>query len=188
MIEQDLLGISVNDLINNYCVLYDKEQEKGIGITSIEIAEDFDKIYGNDYEDKYVFVDIFAIDLETVQQNKILSFFDVEQELKEFIGWKPSPEMVGYMAACMHEQWVDVTKNSAQLLLDLLKVITANQELIKDTDVIVIHTIKEQIDQWRKNWCSYWALDDSEQKNKHVKVASEILEKLHKECEEDDNW
>ena len=51
MIEQDLLGISVNNLIENYCVLYDKETEKEIGISSIKNAEAIDKKYGNDYEE-----------------------------------------------------------------------------------------------------------------------------------------
>ena len=74
MIEQDLLGISVNNLIENYCVLYDKETEKEIGISSIENAEAIDKKYGNGYEERYLFVDIFAADLESIQKNQILSY------------------------------------------------------------------------------------------------------------------
>ena len=73
MIEQDLLGISVNNLIENYCVLYDKETEKEIGISSIKNAEAIDKKYGNGYEERYLFVDIFAADLESIQTMYVLT-------------------------------------------------------------------------------------------------------------------
>ena len=187
MIEQDLLGISVNDLIDNYCVVYDKMAQQGVGITTVTNAEKIEKVYGCGYEDGYVFLDIFAADQETIKQNKILSYYEIEKILEKYIGWTPNPEQTTYMAACMHEQWIELTKDCAQLLLDLLKVITANQELITDADVIVISAVKEQVDQWRKNWCSYWALD-SEQQMKDIKLAKEILKKLHEEGEKNDNW
>ena len=43
MIEQDLLGISVNDLIDNYCVVYDKMAQQGVGITTVTNAEKIEK-------------------------------------------------------------------------------------------------------------------------------------------------
>lgn len=180
MIEQDLLGISVNDLLNNYCIVYDKKEEKGVGITTVETAERIEEIYGMGYEEGYVFLDIFAADQETIKQNKILSYHEVQKILEKYIGWIPDPGQTEYMAACVHDHFVKITKESAQLLLDLLKILTANQELIGDADVLVIHAVKNQIDEWRKNWCSYWALD-SEQKEKSIEVALEILKKMHEE-------
>ena len=70
MIEQDLLGISVNDLLNNYCIVYDKKEEKGVGITTVETAERIEEVYGMGYEEGYVFLDIFAADQETIKQNQ----------------------------------------------------------------------------------------------------------------------
>ena len=182
MIEQDLLGISVNDLIKNYCVLYDKKTEKGIGITSIENAEAIDKKYGNDYEERYIFVDIFAADLELVQENKILSYYETEKKLEQYIGYVPDSEMIDYMASCMHMRWVETTKEAAQLILDLLKIITSHQELIKDSDVAVISDVKECIDKWRKNWCVLYVADDKT-KIENAKIAKEILKELHEKGE-----
>ena len=76
MIEQDLLGISVNNLIENYCVLYDKETEKEIGISSIKNAEAIDKKYGNGYEERYLFVDIF--DNSFVKCHNLLFFVKIQ--------------------------------------------------------------------------------------------------------------
>ena len=186
MIEKDLLGISVNDLIENYCVLYDKEAEKGVGIASIKHAEMIDKTYGNDYEERYLFVDIFATDLESIQKNKILSYDEIEKELEHYIGYVPDSETLNYIASCMHSYWVDTTKDSAQLLLDLLKIVVANQELISDKDVTIVSDIKEQIDKWRKNWCVLYVADD-ETKAKNTKLAKEILKELHEKGELNDN-
>ena len=66
MIEQDLLGISVNDLIDNYCVVYDKKKQQGIGITTVKNAEKIEKVYGCGYEEGYIFLDIFAADQEII--------------------------------------------------------------------------------------------------------------------------
>lgn len=187
MIEQDLLGISVNDLLENYCVLYDEREGCGLGITTIKNAEKIEETYGIGYEERYVFLDIFAADQETIKQNKVLSYYEVQKILEKYIGWVPDPHITNYMAACMHDQWMKVTKDSAQLLLDLLRVITSKQELIADADVVVVSAVKEQVDQWRKNWCSYWALND-EQKMENVKIAKEILQKLHEEGKKNDNW
>lgn len=186
MIEKDLLGISVNDLIENYCVLYDKEAEKGIGIASIKHAELIDKRYGNGYEERYLFVDVFAADLESIQKNKILSYYEIEKKLEAYIGYVPDPEILNYVASCMHSYWVDTTKDAAQLLLDLLKIVVANQELISDKDVAVVSDIKEQIDKWRKNWCVLYVADD-ETKAKNTTLAKEMLKELYEKGELNDN-
>lgn len=182
MIDQDLLGISVNELLNNYCVIYNKKTEERIGITTIKNAEKIEETYGDDYEEEYVFLDIFAANQETIAQNKILSYYEVQKILEKYVGWTPAPKQVHYMAACIHEQWVESTKESAQLLLDLFKIITAHQELISDSEVITVSNIKECIDEWRKNWCSYWALD-KQQQIKKIKIAKEILKKMHEESD-----
>ena len=186
MIEQDLLGISVNDLIKNYCVLYDKETEKEIGISSIKNAEAIDKKYGNSYEERYLFVDIFAADLESIQKNQILSYYEIEKKLEDYIGYVPDPEVLNYMASCMHSHWVETTKDAAKLLLDLLKIILANQELISDKDVAVVSDVKECVDNWRKNWCVLYVADN-ETKIKNGQLAKKILEELHEKGELDDN-
>lgn len=186
MIEQDLLGISVNDLIKNYCVLYDKETEKEIGISSIKNAEAIDEKYGNGYEERYLFIDIFAADLESIQKNQILSYYEIEKILEDYIGYVPDPEVLNYMASCMHSHWVETTKDAAKLLLDLLKIILANQELINDKDVAVVSDVKECVDNWRKNWCVLYVADD-ETKVKNAQLAKKILEELHEKGELDDN-
>lgn len=185
MIEQDLLGISVSDLLDNYCVIYNKITETIIGITTIKNAEKIEEIYGIGYEKEYVFLDIFAADQEIIKQNKILTYYEVQKILEKYIGWTPSPEQVNYMAACVHEQWVDITKESTQLLLDLLRIITSNQELINDADVLIIAAVKEQIDKWRKSWCSYWSLDDKN-KEKNIETAIQILKKMKEEGEKNE--
>lgn len=185
MIEQDLLGISVSDLLNNYCVVYNKTTGTGIGITTIKNAEKIEENYGIDYEEEYVFLDIFAADQEIIKQNKILSYYEVQKILEKYVGWTPSPEQVNYMATCVHEQWVNITKESTQLLLDLLRIITSKQELISDTDVLIVGAVKEEVDKWRKSWCSYWSLDDKD-KEKNIEIAIEILKKMKEEGEKNE--
>lgn len=179
MIEQDLLGISVNELIENYCVLYDEKEKKIIGITTITTAEKIDKTYGNDYEARYVFVDVFAADYDTIKNNKILSYYEVQKVLEKYIGYVPDPEDIDILASYLHAQWVEMSKDATTMLIQLIKVIKKFETLVESDDRNNIANIQTQIDSWRKQWCHYQMISDELLFKEHVKDANEILKKLH---------
>ena len=117
---------------------------------------------------------------------KYFNLNEIEKKLEDYIGYVPDPEVLNYMASCMHSHWVETTKDAAKLLLDLLKIILANQDLISDKDVAVVSDVKECVDNWRQNWCVLYVADD-ETKAKNGQLAKEILKELHEKGELDDN-
>ena len=185
MIEQDLLGISVNELIKNYCVLYDEKEKKSIGITTIMIAEKIDKVYGNDYEARYVFVDIFATNQDAIKNNKILSYYEVQKVLEEYIGWIPDPKDIDILASCLHAQWVEMSKDAATMLIQLMKIIKKFETLVDSDNRNNISNIQTQIDNWRKQWCHLSVISDESLLKEHIKDANEILKKMHNKEEEE---
>lgn len=182
MIEQDLLGISVNDLIENYCVLYDEREKKSIGITTIDNAEKIDKTYGNKYEERYVFLDIFATDFDTIKSGKVLSYYEVQKHLEEFIGWQPDPKILAEVANCVHNDWSLWSKETTQHIINMMKIIKAHQPVLDTQEIDQINNAKKDIDLWQKKWHPFWVLDEESQ-IESLKTALKILKTL-KDLEE----
>ena len=74
MIERDLLGISVSDLINNYLLLYDHVANQALGIVQRQDVEKIDNEYGMDYEEQFIFVDILQGGTDLIKEGYVLTY------------------------------------------------------------------------------------------------------------------
>ena len=130
-------------------------------------------------------MDIFAIDVDTIKQNKILSYYEVQKILEEYIGWTPNSFDINLLATFLHTKWIDFSKSSTTLLIDLIKILKKYENILDANDIKTIKNTQSQIDYWQKQWSNYQFIDDNSLKKEYKKEACKILKKIHKRREND---
>ena len=161
MIDQDLLNITVNELIKNYCVLYNHIQDEVEGIILIKDAERIDKEFGQRYTDEFDFIEIMGGAYNNlIEEQKILSYYEICELLQKYIGWMPNPKALDIVAECEHDRWVEWSGSVAQMMLDLITIIKKHQMPLDDDEIDTVKDIKNKIDKWHSTWISFEQCDD----------------------------
>lgn len=177
MIKKDLLGISVNELIDNYMLLFDKDKGEVIGVVKKEHVDKIDAKYGTVYEERFWFVDVCQGGIDVIQQGEILTYYEILEFLDDFIGWKPDQKIVEEVSNCLHDIWIDWSKETTQHVINVLKIIKSHQVPLITEETEVIVDVQNAIDIWRVTWGPYFLVDCD--KEKYNEQAKGILETLH---------
>ena len=156
MINQDLLGISVSDLIENYCVLYNHVKDETLGIVFIEHAERIDAEFGDKYTEEFDFVEIIGGGYnDLIKSQEVLSYYEVCNFLKKYIGWVPQPEIIDIVAKIEHDRWIEWSTSVSQMMIDLITIIKHHQVPLEENELDVLHEAKEKVDKWRLTWTTF---------------------------------
>lgn len=180
MIKQDLLGISVYDLIKNYSILYNHITNEAIGIVMQQDVKKFQNHYGNHYIVHYEFLDIFNSYDDIIIKGKVLSYSELCKILSEYT----FNHMIDDIAEIEHKKWVADSSKSTAMMLQLMKIINKSATFVDEEDQKVIKNIQNCIDKWKKEWKDFEHLDNTIQYPYRVH-AREILDmvKNDRECE-----